>query len=346
MIRGETFRRHIAASGKSIYDEIERYDPQLWIPTEELQSLLSPWLTGLSLVGLPLRTRSKVVKSRVAEALGYPTPDSFRRVKPRFPGQDLDVYTQKSNNLQIWNDEVAPKRRYAIIQIDSYDTIQSVRVVLGDQLAKLDRTGALTHKYQARVDPGQPRAELLTPYDTDPLRALGLVREPEARYLVTPTLPPSVDALMPIEEVFARLQPILELQVAHRGATQERNRGSEIHRAVCNALGYTVYRDYGQFPDIRHQLLEVKLQTSPTIDLGLVLPSSVDRLDIPPLGYHAVRHCDVRYAVICGEFSGSHVRVTHVFLSTGEDFLNHFSQFGGKIINSKLQIPLPADFFD
>ena len=45
---------------------------------------------------------------------------------------------------------------------------------------------------------------------------------------------------------------------------------------VDGYLGYSRYEDKGQFPDIRHQLLEVKLQTSPTIDLGLVLPSSTE----------------------------------------------------------------------
>jgi hypothetical protein len=61
----------IRAKGLSIYDPIVVGDPTLWIPAPELQALLDDGLRGLSLAGLPLRTRSKVVKTWVCEVLGY-----------------------------------------------------------------------------------------------------------------------------------------------------------------------------------------------------------------------------------------------------------------------------------
>ena len=48
----------------------------------------------------------------------------------------------------------------------------------------------------------------------------------------------------------------------------------KLHSLACSALGYSNYKDDGKFPDIKHQLIEVKLQTSPTIDLGLFLPTN------------------------------------------------------------------------
>jgi hypothetical protein len=33
-------------------------------------------------------------------------------------------------------------------------------------------------------------------------------------------------------------------------------------------------------------------------------------------------------------------------LTTGESFFTRFTQFQGKVLNKKLQIPLPRDFFD
>src|SRR6266566_2104336 len=99
----QQFVRALSHSGLSIYDPITIGDPALWIPTPELETLLDSELQGLSLAGLPIRTRSKVAKTRVCEAMGYPVPHSFNKTKPRFPGQLLDVYTQKSNNLQVWN---------------------------------------------------------------------------------------------------------------------------------------------------------------------------------------------------------------------------------------------------
>ena len=43
---------------------------------------------------------------------------------------------------------------------------------------------------------------------------------------------------------------------------------------------------------------------------------------------------------------GENVTLTHLFLTTGEKFFTRFPQFQGKVLNKKLQIPLPADFFD
>ena len=98
-------------------------------------------------------------------------------------------------------------------------------------------------------------------------------------------------------------------------------------------------------PDVRHQLLEVKLQTSPTIDLGLVTPESTEPLDVPMLDGVQVRHCDVRYAIFYAKIEGGNVTLTHLLVSSGADFFKRFPQFQGKVLNAKLQIPLPAKFF-
>ena len=82
----------ISNSGLSIYDSIDIGDPELWIPTSELEEILNLALKGVSLAGLPLRTRSKVVKGYVCQALGYPVPSSFRKTQPRFPGQFFDIF--------------------------------------------------------------------------------------------------------------------------------------------------------------------------------------------------------------------------------------------------------------
>ena len=145
-------------SGLTIYDPIDVGDPDLWIPAPELEDLLNAGLAGISLVGLPLRTRSKVVKEHVCRTLSYPVPSSFKKTQPRFPGQFFDTYVQKSNNLQIWNEELAPTRRYVIIRVSEDDVITKVKVVTGDSLVLLDTTGTLTQKYQARLIPGAAKS--------------------------------------------------------------------------------------------------------------------------------------------------------------------------------------------
>ena len=64
------------------------------------------------------------------------------------------------------------------------------------------------------------------------------------------------------------------------------------------------------------------------------------------IGDVQIRHCDVRYAVFYAAKDGDQVMLTHLFLTTGEAFFSRFPQFQGKVLNKKLQIPLPIDFFD
>ncbi|MGB8657048.1 MAG: restriction endonuclease [Candidatus Zixiibacteriota bacterium] len=335
----------IRKSGLSIYDKIEIGDPRLWIPTPELEYLLNDSLVGVSLAGLPLRTRSKVVKGHVCRGLGYPVPLIFKKTQPRFPGQIFDTYVQKSNNVQVWNEEIVPKRRYVIIRVDEDEMIVKVKVVTGDTLAMLDTTGTLTQKYQARLIPSKSKVELVTKEDTDLLRKFVRIGvDPTA--LESPVNNPTAGELLPISEIFNRLKVLVGTRFSDTGYDQERNRGAELHRLVCKCLGYVDYRDVGQFPDVRHQLLEVKLQTTPTIDLGLVCPDSTEALDMPKMEGRQIRHCDTRYALFYAKTDGKSVTLTHFLLTTGECFFRRFPKFQGKVINKKLQIRLPSDFFD
>lgn len=338
------YKKDIQSSGYNIYVSIEIGDAKLWIPTPHIETLLNQSLAGLDLGGLALRTRSKVVKTAVCEALGYPVPASFKKTQPRFLGQQLDTYTQKSNNLQIWNEELSPTRRYAIIQISDQDIILKVKVVNGQELALLDTTGTITTKYQAGLITGDVTHELVSTKDTVPL--LPHVRSVASfAKSISPVDEPESGALLPIKEIFDRLSKLVGISFVDPGMDQERNRGAALHRLVCEYLGYSRYEDKGQFPDIRHQLLEVKLQTSPTIDLGLVLPSSEEPLDIRQLGEYHPRHCDTRYAMFYAKTDGKQVTLTHLFVTTGADFFSRFRRFEGKVTNGKLQIPLPRNFF-
>lgn len=345
MQHAEAYVEAIRKSGFSIYDPIEVGDPTLWIPSPELEYLLNNRLKGISLAGLPLRTRSKIVKEHVCKALGYPVPASFKKTPPRFSGQFFDTYIQKSNNLQVWNEELSPTRRYVIIRVSPEDMIVKVRVITGDSLSLLDTTGTLTQKFQARLVPGDADAELIAEQDTALLMphvhaSVGLANK------ANPTDHPDGKTLLSIKSVYEKLHSLVGAGFPDAGIDQERNRGAALHRLVCEKLGYSSYQDDGQFPDVRNQLLEVKLQTSPTIDLGLVCPDCTDALDVPQISGAQIRHCDVRYALFYAVIENGTVRITHFYLTTGERFFTRFPKFGGKVLNKKLQIPLPSNFFD
>jgi len=343
-IASETYVAAIKESGLSIYEPIPVGDPEKWIPSPALEEILDVGLRGFSVAGLPLRTRSKVVKEKVCELLGYPIPKSFQKTQPRFPGQLFDTYVQKNNNLQIWNEEISGTRRYVLIRVTANDVISRVKVVTGDTLARLDTTGKLTTKYQAGFTEGPNAAELIGP-DVGGIAAL-VKDQVDLSSVASPVQQPREDQLLSIAALHDKLAGFAGERFKDAGIDQERNRGAVLHSAVCQALGYKQFQDDGRFPDVRHQLLELKLQTSPTIDLGLVQPTSEEPLDVPMLAGAQVRHCDVRYAVFSAATEGGWVTIKAVVLVTGARFFERFAQFQGKVLNAKLQIPLPNTFFD
>ena len=328
----------IRRSGLDIYAPLEGAQAALRIPTPVLERLLAARLVGLSFAGLPLRTRSKAAKQHVCRALGFPVPPRFKRTQPRFPGQDCNVYVQKSANLQLWNEAVARARRYVLVDLDAASAVVGVRVVTGATLLRWDTTGALTAKHQARLRLGPRPTELVTPRNTASLAPL-VQGAADLDAAARPLHAPARATLWPIAHLYARLRPLVGRRFAHVGPNQER-----LRCWVCAQLGYRTAEDDGQFPDIPHQLVEVKLQTAPTIDLGLVRPD--DREPWPGLALdgQAIRPCDVRYVLFSARTDGRTVTLTHLFVTTGAGFLARFPLLG-RGPNRKTQVRLPRDFW-
>ena len=324
---------------RSIYDKV---DENCLIPSCELESLLKRRLVGIELGHYPIRTRSKVVKSAICEAIGYPVPTTFRKTQPRFPAQNFDVYTQKSLNVQIWNEEIDLRRRYVFVRTDENSIVTTVRIISGEELAKLDKTGTLTHKYQATMKHFGESC-LFSAHDT-PNVMEWLSTSALDLSATTPILKPSVGQLLPIADVYGRLLPLVGTNIDYIDAHQERNRGSALHARICSMLGYGEYADDGQYPDIVHQLVEVKLQTSPTIDLGMHSP--LDERVLLNSGNKVFTSRDVRYVIFDAKVDSGKLSLDNLYVVNGEHFTEAFPLFQGKVQNKKLQIPLPKNFFD
>lgn len=336
------YTKNISASGLTIYDPISYDNSQLYIPTKELESLLSNSIIGLPLNGLPLRTRSKVVKQAICRALGYPTPKSFKKTQPRFPGQNFDVYTQKSLNVQIWNEDVEINRRYIFLQVSSQDIVTKVKIITGNQLIALDHTKTLTQKYQAHMRSYDKN--ICSSIDSPTVDQWAKATISTNLHSVNPNDLPQSNMCLKISEIYRRLLPIVGMSVSHLDAIQERNRGAELHALICKHLGYSIFKDDGTYPDIINQLLEVKLQTSPTIDLGLHSPE--DGHEILRVDSTVFHSDDIRYVIFDGDVQGNRVILKHLYLVSGKDFSTYFPLFQGNVLNKKLQIPLPSDFFN
>lgn len=322
--------------GRSIYT----YNESDLLSKEGLSKLLNDSLNGKSLAGLPLRTRSKVLKTLICKALNYDIPPSFSKTKPKFPCQLFDVYIQKSNNLQIWNDEISKDRRYVLIQINGEDLIKKVKVIDGEDLKKLDTTGKLTIKYQAKV----PSNFSGTKYTADDQTLSLLIREPT---IVSRSSlePPTANSIKSICSLYKLLVPLIGDSIKTQNLVQERTIADVAQELVCKKLGYTICKDDGQFPDIPNQLLEVKLQMSSTIDLGLHRPDSDEETNYS-IGKTKIKVSMCRYLVIIAHRNNSDVIIDDLVITSGKRFFDIFTLFGGKVTNAKLQIPLPSNFWD
>ncbi len=333
-------RARIEESGISVYSEPATADSDLFYPPEALEVLLEEKLVGSAeLANLPVRTRSKAAKELVCEVLGYIAPKSFKKVQPRLPHPAVDIYVQQANNLQIWNEEVDAERRYVIlILIDG--VVSGVRVIAGADLAQFDGTGTLTSKFQAAryVEGG---STLVSEFDTDHFIDR-LDPNPQGDTHRLPTSQPVPGSVLPVAEIYRRLLPMVGKTYQDPGIVQERNRGTIVHREACARLGCDGFADNGQFPDILSELVEVKLQLSRTVDLGLELPDS----DTPLASANGLLDVrDVRYAIFYAERHGAEFTITSLVVSTGADFFTEYRQFGGFISNKKLQLRLPTSWF-
>ena len=75
-----------------------------------------------------------------------------------------------------------------------------------------------------------------------------------------------------------------------------KNRGQMLEEIFATALGYTISDDEllaGGYPDIRNQALEVKIQDSPTVDLGKYSPEFEEV--VPKCGGFTT--CNMRYFI-------------------------------------------------
>jgi hypothetical protein len=342
---GEAIAAYIGEYALDLYGDPEAPSSPAYFSTDLLERHLFLNLVGTSLSGLPLRTRSKLAKSLVCSALGYAPPVSFRRTQPRFPAPNLDIYVQKADNLQVWNQEIDPARRYVIIRLNENDVISALRVLSGQELALLENTGTLTTNYQAKRRAGLLGSRLVTSRDTDNfVSCLSPVEElpPEARFRLSPVSIPTVGTVLSIASIYTSLLQIESEEFTDPGSTQERLRGIILQQRICEILRLGAYADAGQFPDIQSQALEVKLQLAPTVDLGLISPDS-DEL-APELGPD-LSYCDSRYAICYGSRAAGRFRIDSVVVTTPADFFSEFQRFEGNIQNRKLQIRLPRDFF-
>ena len=120
-----------------------------------------------------------------------------------------------------------------------------------------------------------------------------------------------------------------------------KNRGQALERKVLDLLGYPKDKKnllYGEFPDIRNQMLEVKVQDSPTVDLGKYSPE-IEEIIVKDLN---ITTHDIRYLIA---LTNSETEIIEgIILAPGEKLGEVFSYVSDK--SYKCQRSIPMEFFD
>jgi len=132
--------------------------------------------------------------------------------------------------------------------------------------------------------------------------------------------PADPSLLLSLEELAWLLKPLMGADAPrddNNRILEVRPKGHWFEFEAAKLLGYHYPPGAGLFPDLRHQLLEVKHHTgkSVTIDFGHHHPGSEDVLDVRWNERTRVRVCDIRYLIALAPPPEFHVTV--MVLATG-----------------------------
>jgi hypothetical protein len=351
-------------------------DKRLLTPPETLVRRLSKLIGASFPLSGKTRTDGSNLRKLIAATLAagklppVAAPEAWRCAVPKRKGvprllrEYLDTYlvtSGNSYNLQVWNrNPAAPavqieyadgstlganEVRLVLIRVDpSSHVIRCVAVLTPDYIVeRFGPFGKPTVKEQlilselARQEVYSLRPPVL--FHSDDTAVRGLVRSSlslRGARIHEASTPGQILSLEAIRKLVAKA--LLGRRI-EPGPTK--NRGQQLEIVVARALGFQVTNTdllVGGFPDIRHQALEIKLQDSPTIDLGRYSPQFSE--EIP--GCAGFTTQTVRYLIALMDTATS--RCAGIVQCPGIRLGDHFAYVADK--SFKCQRAIPMSFFD
>jgi hypothetical protein len=283
---------------------------------------------------------------------------------PKITYEFIDTYivtSGQSYNLQVWNRIPAAETllvkyesgeslkcndvRFVFVKINvETNVIASITILTPEYIEqKFGKFGKPTIKQQLLISSkvrkgiyGQANKVLFFPDTNSVLNyATNEYKAPKSRIFDAPQF----------GQLFSMdlLQKLVAEKLIGRKLRAEatKNKGQALERIVIELLGYKVDSTdqlYGLFPDIRNQALEVKVQDSPTVDLGKFSPYEKE-IVIEELG---ITTFDIRYLIA---LTNPETEIVEgVILSPGEKLGDLFSYVSSE--NFKCQRAIPMSFFE
>ena len=283
---------------------------------------------------------------------------------PRILREYIDTYiatTGEAYNLQVWNRDPVGENiqieyafgenlrerdvRFVIVRVDPHNfKVRSIFLLSADYIVEhFGKFSRPTIKHQLIITDKtrgkilETRPPILYYPDTSKVATMvsRVYERPRASMRDKPR-PGQVLALRILREKAA----VRLINATIEGATTK-NRGQFLELLISQYLGYVPRADeplMGSYPDLPNQALEVKVQDSPTIDLGMYSPRVEEDVPACP-GFTTL---DIRYLIaLTDEKTGV---VTGVVLCPGEKLGEHFSYVSST--SYKCQRAIPMRFFD
>jgi hypothetical protein len=283
---------------------------------------------------------------------------------PKILREYVDTYiitTGDKYNLQVWNRTPAGNGvqvvlengedalresdvRFVLVRVDPVrERISTVLVLTPDYIeTKFGKFGKPTVKQQLIIS-GSARERVLSRnppilFHSDTSNVESLTVSSHHQPLRSIDAAPERGQVFAAEVLMAEVAEQLLGEVIEGQATK--NRGQYLENLVAELLGYDVSGGslVGGYPDIPNQILEVKVQDSPTVDLGRYSPQFLEELS----GMPNVTTCDVRYLIVLTEENSG--TIEGVILCPGERLGDYFTYVGDK--SYKCQRSIPVSFFD
>jgi len=354
--------------------KIPPIDPRSLTPPEELARRLQI-LVGqdFSLTGITRTDGSnlrKLVANTLAESsLPLPaTENTYRIVPPKKKGvpkilrEYIDTYLVTSGmsyNLQVWNrnpasdtvqiEYTAGERlsasdvRFVLVRVDpDNDRIASVFVVTPHYIVeRFGKFGKPTVKQQLIItDTARTRILESNPpmlFHEDMPDVAELVTDVYATPSSSIHAPPESGKVFSLELLRSRIQQLVGSLLP---AAATKIRGQLLEQSIADLLGYSTsaYSALaGGYPDLANQALEVKVQDSPTVDLGKYSPQFPEPVDTIP-GFTTAT---TRYLLALTDSESG--KIAGIVLCPGCRLGQHFSFVADK--SYKCQRSIPMTFF-
>ena len=278
---------------------------------------------------------------------------------PSFLREYIDTYivtTGKVYNLQVWNRN--PNSASVQIDLKNGETLlaSDVRFVLGkiSEDGRIDSIVIMTPDYiedhfgkfgkptvkQQLIIPDKIRNEIIKnrSYVIDDF-ALSPDRIDEKCEKIPGNISIKDDPerVYPISYIDERVTDALLGEILDVSLSTKQ-RGQQLERLVAYRLGYKKTQSMleGGYPDIKNQMLEVKVQDSPTIDLGKYSPQFEETIN-SDFTTRTVRYLIALTSAISGEING-------IVLCPGEELGKKFTYVAEK--SFKCQRSIPMSFFE